>query len=284
MASSRAMSALTFIPEDLAPGDRRACEAGSHLRAQLVRDPGDPLFDRLYQRLWHEFGHRNEMERRDVIVDRLARDPRDLAHGHALLYELLAILDGDEVVGLRDHTAIVPPRDAMDASTRVLVHLSHVIVEPPHRGTGLSGWLRALPLQTARACAAAVGRRCDAITLVGEMEHPDDAPDVQARLRSYDRAGFRKLDPRQVPYHQPDFRPASEIDASAPRPVPLMLSLRRVGREHERSVPAAEVRELVTGLYTLFAVHQRAEHMAPLWALRDALPRTGAVPLLPLLA
>lgn len=279
---------LKFLTADLAPGDHRAREQDvSHLRVQAIRDPFDPLLGRIYTRLWHEFGHRNEMEPHDVIVARLAHDPRDLVHGHALRYELLAILDGDTIVGLRDHTAIVPPDPGPNhdgaAATRVLVHLSHVIVEPSHRGTGLSGWLRALPLQAARSCAAAVGRRCDDITLVGEMEHPDDTPAVQARLRSYARAGFRKLDPRQVDYHQPDFRPAAEIDATSLQPVPLMLVVRRVGREHEPTIPAAEVRELVGGLYTLFAVHQQPAHMAPLWAWQGSLPRAGAVPLLPLL-
>lgn len=274
------MSAPQFLPEDLAPGDQRAHQLErARLRVHAIRHPDDPLFDRIYDRLWHEFGDRNEMERRDVIVARLAHDPRDLVHGHALYYELLAILDGEDPVGLRDHTAIVPPADP----SSVLVHLSHVIVEPPYRGTGLAGWLRALPLQTARSLAARVGRPCAGITLVGEMEHPDDTAEVLTRLRSYDRAGFRKLDPRLVPYHQPDFRPAAEIDASSVRPVPLMLAVRRVGREHELELPAAEIREIVTGLYTLFAVHQPREHMTPLWALRDALPHADAAPLLPLL-
>lgn len=278
------MSAPQFIPEDLAPGDRspRAPDR-PHLRVQAVQGPDDPLLDRLYPRLWHEFGRRNEMEPREVIVSRLAHDPRDLVHGHALRYELLALFHGDELVGLRDHTAILPPTTDPDASTRAMVHLSHVIVEPSHRGTGLAAWLRALPLQAARSCAAALGRRCDDITLVGEMEHPDDTPAVLTRLRSYHRAGFRKLDPRQVDYHQPDFRPAAEIDASELQPVPLMLVVRRVGREHEPSLPAHELRELVRGLYTLFAVHQQPAHMAPLWSWHAELPHAGAVPLLPLL-
>ena len=65
--------------------------------------------------------------------------------------------------------------------------------------------------------------------------------------------------------------------------MPLLLALRRVGAEHEGHVAAAELRELVTGLYTMFAVHQRPEHMAPLWAQLAAMPREGLIPLLPLL-
>ena len=51
-----------------------------------------------------------------------------------------------------------------------------MIVEPPLRGGGLSGWLRAFPLQAGRECAAAAGEPAsDRITLVAEMEHPTSA-------------------------------------------------------------------------------------------------------------
>jgi len=108
------------------------------------------------------------------------------------------------------------------------------------------------------------------------MEHPDGVtPAVMARLRSYERAGFRKIDPDTARYLQPDFRPAAEIDASALQPVPLALVVRRVGREHEPTLPGAEVRAIVAALYTMFGVHMRADHMAPLWALLDHYPGPG---------
>lgn len=114
------------------------------------------------------------------------------------------------------------------------------------------------------------------ITLIAEMEHPDGVtPMVMGRLRSYDRAGFLKIDPDTVHYVQPDFRPAAEIDRSALEPVPLVLVVRRVGREAERSVAGGEVREIVQALYTMFGVHVRADHMAPLWGLFDHFPGPG---------
>ena len=268
-----------LIADDLAPGDARALEVDwSRLRIERVRSPAHPLFTRLYDRLWAEFGARGEMEKRAVIEERLGWDPRRRISHHALLYEMLAVLDGDELVGLRDHTAIVPrPPHRGDHPGQVVVHLSHVIVEPALRGGGLSGWLRALPLQAARECAAAAGEPGgDAITLVAEMEHPDGVtPMIMARLRSYERAGFRKIDPDTVRYVQPDFRPPAEIDASSVQPVPLALVVRRVGREAEPTLPGAEVRALVGALYTMFGVHMRADHMAPLWGLLDHFPGPG---------
>ena len=268
-----------LIPEDLAPGDVRALEVDwTGLHVVRVRTPDHPLLPRLYARLWEEFGPRGEMEKESVIVQRLGWNPRQPVEHHALLYEMLAVLAGDEVVGIRDHTAIVPmPPHRGDHPGQVIVHLSHVLVEPPLRGGGLSAWLRAFPLQAARECAAAAGEPAsDRITLVAEMEHPDGhTPAVMARLRSYDRAGFRKIDPDVVRYVQPDFRPPAEIDASSVQPVPLSLVVRRVGREHESAVAGAEVRAIVRALYTMFGVHTRADHMAPLWGLLDHFPGPG---------
>ncbi len=262
------MITLPAIPGDLAPGDARALAMDrATLRFVAVDAPDHPLFDRAYRRLWDEFGARGEMESRDVIAARLAWRP-------PLLYQLVVALDGDDLVGLRDHTAIAGP-------DLVVVHLSHVVVEPPHRGGGLAGWLRAIPLQAARACAPG----CDRVVLAGEMEHPDGTPATLARLRSYQRAGFLKVDPAAFDYAQPDFRAPAEIDATGVRPVPLMLVVRRVGAEAEPTISGAELRTIVEALYRMFAVHARPEHMAPLWARLARLPAAdAAVRLLPPLA
>jgi hypothetical protein len=268
-----------WIAADLAPGDAAACDLDrSALRVVRIRRADHPLFQPVYRRLWDEFGRRGEMEQQAVIAARLDWDPRRPINHHALRYEMLAVLRGEEIVGLRDHTAIVPqPPHRADHPGQVIVHLSHVIVEPPLRGGGLSGWLRALPIQTARECAAAAGEPSrDCITLVAEMEHPDGVtPMVMARLRSYQRAGFRKVDPDRVRYCQPDFRPASEIDRSAVQPVPLALVIRRVGREADDEIAGAEVRNIVAALYAMFGAHVRADHLAPLWALLDHFPGPG---------
>jgi GNAT superfamily N-acetyltransferase len=266
-------------PEDLAPGDRvEAARDWSDLRVHRVRDVADPDFALAYERLWSEFGARGEMERRRVIEERLGWDPAKPVGGAALAYELLVLRRGGALAALRDHTAVV----RLDGEGRpfpgpVVVHLSHAFVVPAQRGSGIAAWLRALPLETARRCAraAAAGPAAE-VVLVAEMEPPDPSePQRMVRLRSYERAGFQKVDPAAAPYAQPDFRPAELLAAATPQPVPLNLLLRRVGREHEASMPGAELAAVVAAVYAVYAVHVPAAALEPLradaavWAARE---------------
>ena len=264
---------VAALSADLAPGDALARRFDtSSIRVRRIRSPDDPGFGVAYERLWREFGDRGEMEKRDVIAARLAWDPARAIGPYRYLYEMLVIECGEEMVALRDHTAIVPADTSID-SVPVIVHLSHVLIEPAWRGKGLAAWLRAFPLQTAREGAAAGGRSAGSITLVAEMEPPTAAEAATLRrLGSYGAAGFKKIDPARARYAQPDFRSAAAIDASRVEPVPLELVIRRVGKEDEARIRGAEIREIVAALYALFAVHVSAEHMAPLWSLHAALP------------
>lgn len=265
--------------DDLAPGDRSTAPDLPDLEVRRVRDASDPDFRVAYDRLWGEFGARGEMETREVIAERLAWDPTRPVGGAALAYELLVLRRAGEIAALRDHTAVVrlDPR-GRPLSGPVVIHLSHAFVEPAHRGTGLAAWLRALPLQTARRCAAAAGCALEApVDLVAEMELPDpERPERMARLRSYQHAGFAKVDPGAAPYAQPDFRPPEVLAGVTPEPIPLGLVVRRVGREAERAIPAAELAALVEAIYAVYAVHVPASALAPLraeatrWTARQA--------------
>lgn len=264
-----------LIAVDLAPGDAAAIGFNwSGLEIVRIRRPDHPLFDAAYRHLWDEFGPRGEMEKQAVIEARMAWHPRQPLNHHAMLYEMIAVAARGEIVAVRDHTAIVPDVSQGSHSHRVLVHLSHLLVEPHMRGSGVSGWMRAFPIQTARECARlAAGGARDHVTLVAEMEHPDGVtPAVTMRLRSYERAGFSKIAPQQVHYCQPDFRAPETIDMTCVRPLPLALVIRRLGREREPSISGAEVRELVAALYTMFGATMREDHMAPLWSSVDRLP------------
>jgi len=257
-------------PADLAPGDVSATDFDwSELTLRRVTGPTDPEFAAAYDYLWHEFGPRGEMERRPVIVERLGWDPGRPDGATALLYEMLAVRRGDELVAVRDHTAVVP-LDARGRPRRIptVVHLSHVLIGPSHRGTGLAAWLRALPLEAARRCMRGCRQASDTpVVLVAEMEHPVDGDmDRLRRLRSYERAGFQKVDPAAAPYAQPDFRSVEEIDAAAPVSVPLALIIRRVGRERESHVPADELAAIVDAIYAVYARHVPARAIEPLRA------------------
>ncbi len=273
-----------LIPEDLAPGDRaEATRDWSDVRARRVRDTDDPDFATAYERLWLEFGSRGEMETRKVIGERLAWDPArsfpSSPAGHAALaYELIVLRRGQHIAAMRDHTAVVRIDPRGRPLAPVVVHLSHSYVEPAHRGTGLIAWLRALPLQAARHCASAAGaQRGVPIVLVAEMEPPDpgDVPRI-ARLRSYARAGFQKIDPAAAPYAQPDFRPPEVLAGEKPRAVPLHLVVRRVGRESQQAIPASEVAAIVDSIYAVYGVHVPAAALDPLraaasrWIAREA--------------
>jgi GNAT superfamily N-acetyltransferase len=257
----------SLTADDFAPGDRASADRFPDLHVHRVRGEDDPDFALAYERLWQEFGGLGEMERRAVILDRLRWDPTRPSGAAALAYELLVLRRGDTVVALRDHTAVVRlDEHGRPAAGPVVVHLSHALVLPEHRGTGLAAWLRALPLAAARRCAAAAGCAADTpVVLVAEMELPHpERPQRMARLRSYERAGFRKVDPVASEYAQPDFRPPEVLAGTTPEAIPLGLVLRRVGREAEPHMPAAEVAAVVESIYAVYGVHVPAAAIGPL--------------------
>jgi len=264
-------TAVEFIPADLAPGDGKALELDCRdLDVVRIRSVHEPLFVMAYERLWNEFGPRNEMEAREILTRRLAWHPAAALGNCWLRYELILVRRQGQFVAVRDHTAVTTRGCG---APHAVVHLSHVLVEGAWRRTGLAGWLRAWPLQTARACLAAAGfPAASPITLVAEMEHPDrQFPNRLVRLAAYEKAGFKKVDPEVVKYFQPDFRPPHQIDASGgPRPLPFGLVLRRVGREEEQIIHGAEVREIVECLYRMYGTGSREQDMAAVWQnLRD---------------
>ena len=245
------MDAALLTPDLLAPGDGKSAGLNPAQFAWLqIRSCEDPLFETAFSALWLEFGVTHEMEPRDVLAARMREAGR-------LRYEILLVRAGTEIAAVRDHTAI-----ACDGE--IIVHLSHVLVAPAWRRSGLAGWMRAAPILTARELAAETGTPECNVTLAGEMEYDDGSdPRMALRLLAYERAGYLKIDPLTVRYHQPDFRPPNLIDASgAARPLPFQLIIRRVGREHERSVSGGEVRRIVRALHAMYGAQFRAQDMA----------------------
>jgi hypothetical protein len=84
-------------------------------------------------------------------------------------------------------------------------------------------------------------------------------------LKAYEQSGYSKLDPSVVPFAQPDFRAAEEIDASGgPSPIPMCLIVRRVGRESENAITGRELRHITGSLYHMYGREFREKDMAPL--------------------
>ena len=260
------MTLLPFLPDDLSPGDQRFRSLDfSRVCAQRIASLEDPLLRRGYDRLWQEFGHQGEMETLEVIVSRLRWFPAAQIQGRWLRYDLVVMTSGEDLVGVADHVAIA---SETPSGPRVVVHQSHILVEPAWRRRGVAAWMRSMPLQTGRACLEAAGLPLHSpVTLVAEVEHPDTKDEAKTlRLCSFQRAGFLKVDPRFVDYQQPDFRPFSDIDAEGRiHPLPLALVLRRVGRESESSVTSEELRQTVECLYNIYGQSCRAQDMEGLW-------------------
>ena len=256
---------------DLAPGDLRSHTFDwGDFEIVEVRQAGDEDFERIYAKLDEEFGHRGEMETREVLQQRLSWKISDEVAGHHLSYRMLALQKNGVWAALRDHTVIVKT----NPSPRACVHLSHVLVAPEWRRTGLAGWMRAIPVEDARRACVELGLSPKTpITLVAEME-PFDSPEQLPRLKAYARAGFRRVDPSRVNYHQPDFRPFAEIDTTGgTRPLPFWLMVRQVGQEKDDSITGLELRRIVDALYAMYAQAFRAQDMAPLYQGLENYPR-----------
>ena len=196
-------------------------------------------------------------------------------------YRLVNVTSGSgEFAAVRDHSIIIPPVRAMADAVLAVVHLSHVLVAPEWRRSGLAGWMRAFPLQMARDCLRVMrgaGRNA-AIVLVAEMEPPDGCtPERLLRLAAYEKAGFRAIDPAAARYFQPDFATPEVIAAKGKAdPLPMNLVIRRVGREQETSIDGREVRRVVDALYKMYAAGCRAEDILALKVeMEAAYPEPG---------
>ncbi len=261
---------MHLTPDLLGPGDAKSAALDpAQFEWTRIRSVDDPLFPVAYGALWAEFGAANEMETRAVLAGRFALGP-------AMRYEMVLARKDGAVAAVRDHTAIL-------VDGEVVVHLSHNLVMPEWRRSGLAGWMRAVPLIAAREVAAANGRADARITLVAEMEYDDGGdPKRAVRLAAYGRAGFLAIDPGMLDYHQPDFREPAVIDATGgPAPLRFQLLIRQVGHESETTVSGARVRRFVSALHALYGALFRHGDMAHPLLSPDRLPGDDAcVPLL----
>ena len=260
-----------MIPSDLAPGDLGSLARDwSSMELHRVHSADDPEFDIAFGALWAEFGARSEVEQPTVLSRRLRWNGDKLIQGYALRYRLVLLKSGGRLAAVRDHTAIV-----RSGQEEAIVHLSHNFIAPEWRRSGLAGWLRALPIQSARNCLAEQGRSSESpIILVGEMKALDPAdPASYARLKAYEKAGYLLIDPRKVRYLQPDFRAPDEIDLTgAARPLSLRLIVRRVGRESELTISGAQVVRIVEAIYQVYGETFRRCDMAPVFASLENYP------------
>ena len=207
-----------------------------------------------------------------MIGDRLAWDPARPVGRAALAYELLVLRRGGARRGAaRPHRGRAPRR-ARPARRRAASSCTSRTPSSSRRtaARGLAAWLRALPLQAARRCAAAAGcapERADRPRRGDGAAGSRPSRGAWPRLRSYERAGFRKVDPAAAPYAQPDFRPPEVLagaDAAAGAARAGAAPCRARGAR--RAMPAAEVAAVVEAIYAVYGVHVPAAALDPLRA------------------
>jgi len=270
-----------MIPEHLAPGDARSLEGDwADMELHRITSPEDPFFSQAFGALSAEFGDAGEMEQDSVIARRMQWLPEQMINGASMQYALQLVTRRGEFVAVRDHTVII-----LESEPGAVVHLSHNLVAPDWRRSGIAGWMRALPVATAMDSIQTLRLpSASPVTLVGEMEHFDPTRSATlVRLTAYEKAGFKMVDPELVSYLQPDFRDPAEIDiSSGPQPLPLTLMLRRMGHEAEGFVSGAEILHNVKALYKMYAAEFRSADMYQVYESLKNYPAAGArIPLKP---
>ncbi len=241
-----------------------------------ILEPGDPDFPAAYKMLWDAFGADGEIEQRDDIERFLREDAFEpTPNGTYIRFFLIVGRDKEgNILGVRDGSILINP--SYDADLCV-VYLAHLYMIPRARGTVLSYELRIAPVEIAidylrqlhlRGCIKLPapeqpGRNFGMnITLAAEMEYywPSDPVSWQ-RILFYGRGGFDVLNPAHVPYLQPDFRERTGVRVTGAKPIPLMILVRRMGRERQATMPIEEASAITRLLYDDFACHWKPEEL-----------------------
>lgn len=237
--------------EDLARAGDKAQAALSRYAVTLVAGMGDPAFEEAYAALDAEFGEKGELESRDAVREYFARASESAG------YRLVVARDErGALAGVRDCHVSVDP-----AARIVVVFLSHVLVLPEHRRSGLGALLRELPAVLGRRAARDLAPPVD-VLLAGEMEPVTDDAATRLRLVVYGRAGFSIIDPTHLPYCQPDYRAHDVIDRDRARPLPLLAVVRWLDHERDTALPARLARAFVEHIYRAMSAHCREADLA----------------------
>lgn len=257
---------------DLAPGDKIS-ESLDFKSFEVIKilNSTSPEFSFAYECLWREFGAKGELEHKETLSERFLKSFQNSKNLSAVpfYYEMILVKKDSYFAAVRDHTIILD----LDPHPEIFVHLSHLLVHPYFRKTGLAGWMRAYPLQTTREFIKILGLPNSLpVTLIAEMEPYDTKfSDRVIRLNSYEKAGFRKIASKTFRYHQPDFQLRDKMSsAQEPQFVHLDLVIRRVNREHELTITHTEYKRMVRILYSMYSATLHEENMKILWDQWDS--------------
>lgn len=252
---------------DLAPGDKIS-ESLDFKSFEVIKilNSTSPEFNFAYECLWREFGIKGELEHKETLSERFLKSLQNSKNLSPVpfYYEMILVKKDSHFAAVRDHTIILD----LDPHPEVFVHLSHLLIDPYFRKTGLAGWMRAYPLQTTREFIKILGLPNSLpVTLIAEMEPYDiKFSDRVIRLNSYEKAGFRKIASKNFRYYQPDFQLRDKMNpVQEPQFLQLDLVIRRVHREHELTISNTEFKRMVKALYSMYSATLHKENMKILW-------------------
>jgi 4-aminobutyrate aminotransferase/(S)-3-amino-2-methylpropionate transaminase len=246
---------------DVAPGERLDKVAAAWERFVIREADSAAAFDEGFSTLFRAFGPTGEIERRETLEAwfRAGSLSAPDAPIRASYHLLLARDEGGVLAAVRDCFVTVDR-----AKKRSVVLLSHTLVLPAYRRTGLAALLRAVPAGLARRALADAGAPGGEILLAAEMEMvtPKDRDSV-VRMLAYGRAGFRIVPPEALPYAQPDFRDLAVIGGE-PVPLPFLAVVRQVGHEDRSDLTRERAEAIVRHLQAVHACHCRPSDLVPI--------------------
>lgn len=258
---------MRLDPADFYTGEGAEKVAAAQARFTLeeARTPED--FAVVWAQLFAAFGPTGEIEREETLRSWFSgsRSPPDA--DIRTTYHMVLARDRDgALAGVRDCFVTFSRR-----TLRSVVLLSHSLVLPLYRRSGLAAVLRTVPVPLARRTDPSE------ILLVAEMELVDPAArDTVIRLLAYGKAGYAVIPPDALPYAQPDFREPAGMTAG-PVPLPFLLLVRQVGEEDRPTLSRARALAMIEHMQAIHSCHCHPADLVPIRenALRalDAYPR-----------
>lgn len=269
---------MTPLLRELYAGEGAEKVALAAARFTLASATTDAAFREGHGVIDATFGPTGEIERPETLrawFEAGSLSPRDApirASYHLLLARESSEDAGGALAGVRDCFVTVNP-----ATRRAVVLLSHSIVLPPYRRSGLAALLRTAPAVLARQALADAGVHDGEVLLVAEMELVAPRERISViRLLAYGKAGFGVIPPSILPYAQPDFR---DVDGPELRPLPFVALVRQVGEEQLTTISAERAAAVVEHLQAVHRCHCRPEDIDPIRVhALSALARWGGSP------
>lgn len=268
--SSPALRSHLWAQRRMYPGDlKRIARVGEGGVIEIiVREHDAAWLPKGHAVLDAYFGERDEMETLDQLRQRLRGNEVREADGCRIVYEMMLVVDGEEILAAGDYCVIVPADGGTRRERPGIGFLSHLWTAPGSRRTGMTRRFDERLRELAQEAGQAKNG-CFVFVAEADPMVPGDRERLE-RLAYFRKAGYLPVDPGKAGYLQPDFDPVEEGDAS--HPVPLLLLLRDSPAGERTRIAGAELRHIVESLYAMYERSIPARHMRHVRAALQGYP------------